>query len=437
MVGATMKQNYVGGEILSGDRPGRIETTLLAFGYLLLAIPTVPLFVLSVVGISLTVVTVGFLLLLAAVPLTQALADAHRRIATRVLGVPVPSPYRPNEEGLRRFVGWAADRARWRDLLWLLVTMSAGFVISVLAVVWILAIGWYLVFPLVWAVTPDGTFDMNFGILTVDTLGETFLMWIFAIVAVLLWWYLTPILVRTKARIDKALLSPTRAEELARRVEQVTASRAESVDFSAAEVRRIERDLHDGAQARLVALGMSLGMADDLLSNDPDAARRLLADARATTTAALSDLRGVVRGIHPPVLADRGLAGAVEALAIALPVPVAVVAELPGRPPAPVESAVYFAVAECLANIGKHAGAGRAAVWLTYGDGQLRVTVADDGVGGADIDRGTGLTGVARRLRAFDGTMALSSPKGGPTTVTMEVPCALSSPKTSPSSGTG
>jgi signal transduction histidine kinase len=181
---------------------------------------------------------------------------------------------------------------------------------------------------------------------------------------------------------------------------------------------------------------MSLGMADDLLARDPEAARQLLEEARSTTTAALGDLRSVVRGIHPPVLADRGLAGALHALALDMPIPVLVTVDLPGRPPAPVESAAYFAAAECLANIGKHADAARAWIDVSHADGVLRLVVGDDGRGGADVEAGTGMRGVMRRLSTFDGTMTVSSPAGGPTVVTMEVPCALSSAKTTPSSGT-
>ncbi len=215
----------------------------------------------------------------------------------------------------------------------------------------------------------------------------------------------------------------------------LTETRAEHVDHSAAELRRIERDLHDGAQARLVALSMSLGLADSLMESDPETAQRMIADARSTSKAALGDLRSVVRGIHPPVLADRGIAGAVEALALDMPMPVRIDVSLRGRPPAPVESAVYFAVAECLANIGKHSAATNAWITLDHASGVLRVTVGDDGMGGADPDTGTGMRGVMRRLSAFDGTMRVSSPVGGPTIVTMEVPCALSSPRTTPSSG--
>jgi signal transduction histidine kinase len=230
------------------------------------------------------------------------------------------------------------------------------------------------------------------------------------------------------------MLSYGHAERLEQRVQVLTESRADTIDHSATELRRIERDLHDGAQARLVALGMTLGMADEVFVTDPDAAQRILREARDATGAALSDLRAVVRGIHPPVLADRGLSGAVEALALDMAIPVD--ARVDGRPPAPVESAVYFAVAECLANTGKHAEASRGWVELSHRDGILHTLIGDDGSGGADPSRGTGMRGVMRRLAVFDGTMRVSSPPGGPTLVSLEVPCALSSPRTTPSSGT-
>ncbi|HWK28687.1 MAG TPA: sensor histidine kinase [Solirubrobacter sp.] len=221
-------------------------------------------------------------------------------------------------------------------------------------------------------------------------------------------------------------LPPEREQELAERVDTLTRSRSGALDTQAAELRRIERDLHDGAQARLVAMGMSLGLAEQLLRSDPDGAAELIAEARTATVSALDDLRAVVRNIHPPVLADRGLVGAIEALALDLPVRIAVHADLSETPPAPVESALYFAVAECLANVAKHSRATHASVTLSRHDGQLRAIVSDDGVGGAARDRGsgTGLRGVASRLEAFDGTLELDSPTGGPTTVTIRVPCA-------------
>jgi signal transduction histidine kinase len=235
-----------------------------------------------------------------------------------------------------------------------------------------------------------------------------------------------PPILRGYARLSGRLLGPTGTATLAARVQELTESRAETVDAQAAELRRIERDLHDGAQARLVSLGMSIGMAEETMRTDPEAAARLLAEAREDSGKALSELRQLVRGMHPPVLADRGISGAVQALALAHPLPVAVVDELPGRPPAPVESAAYFAIAETLTNVAKHARATSARVRLGYDQGRLQATVSDDGRGGARLAGGGGLHGVARRLSAFDGTFEVTSPTGGPTVITMQIPCELS-----------
>jgi signal transduction histidine kinase len=227
------------------------------------------------------------------------------------------------------------------------------------------------------------------------------------------------------------LASSNREQELAERVDVLTRTRQDALDVQVAEMRRVERDLHDGAQARLVSLGMSLGLADELLDSDPEEARRLLAEARNAAGDALGDLRALVRGILPPVLADRGLAGAVQALALASPVPVELTVELPAeRFEAPVESAAYFAVSEAITNVIKHSGARSAWVRVHQADGVLSMVVADDGRGGAEPEKGSGLRGIEHRLEAFDGTMQISSPSGGPTVVTMEVPCAPSSPRT-------
>jgi signal transduction histidine kinase len=214
-------------------------------------------------------------------------------------------------------------------------------------------------------------------------------------------------------------------------VAHLAQTRADTIDTGAAEMRRIERDLHDGAQARLVAMGMTLDAADQVLGDNPAAARALLAEARESSAKALAELRALVRGIHPPVLADRGLAEAVRALVLDLPLRIHFASELAGRPPGPIESAAYFAVSELLTNVSKHAHARQAWVDLRHQDGMLRLGVSDDGCGAADPVHGTGLAGIERRLAAFDGVIALSSPPGGPTVVNMEIPCALSSPKTS------
>jgi signal transduction histidine kinase len=243
--------------------------------------------------------------------------------------------------------------------------------------------------------------------------------------------WLAPLLLRFYGVVSHGVLAPTRRVALALRMNHLAQTRAEAIDTGAAEMRRIERDLHDGAQARLVAMGMTLDAAVRVLDDNPPAARALLTEARESSAKALSELRDLIRGIHPPVLADRGLADAVRALAIDSPLRVQVASELPGRPSAPVESAAYFAVSELLANASKHAAAGEVWVDIRHDAGILRLGVTDNGHGGADLDGGTGLRGIERRLAAFDGVMAVSSPPGGPTAVTMEIPCALSLPKTS------
>jgi signal transduction histidine kinase len=214
-------------------------------------------------------------------------------------------------------------------------------------------------------------------------------------------------------------------------VQTLTRTRSDAVDTAAAELRRIERDLHDGAQARLVAVGMSLQAAERLFITSPQAAFALVAEAKQTSSRALAELRDLVRGIYPPVLADRGLADAIRALALDAPMPADLDIDLPGDVEMPVGSAVYFAVAEALANAAKHAAARSVRISLRHARGMLRAEVTDDGAGGADPAGGTGLAGVERRLAAFDGILAVSSPPGGPTIVVIEVPCALSSPKTS------
>jgi signal transduction histidine kinase len=222
-----------------------------------------------------------------------------------------------------------------------------------------------------------------------------------------------------------------RAQALAHRVDRLTQTRTGASEVAVAELRRIERDLHDGAQARLVAVGMSLRAAEQLMPTSPDAALALVAEARQTSSRALADLRDLVRGIYPPVLADRGLADAVRALALDTALAVNVDVDVPEEPPMPVAAAVYFGIAEAITNAVVHAAASTVLVQVAQAGDMLRVQVTDDGHGGADPSLGTGLAGVERRLAAFDGILAVSSPAGGPTIVAIEVPCGLSSAKTS------
>ncbi|MER7841095.1 sensor domain-containing protein [Streptomyces sp. NPDC096040] len=360
-------------------------------------------------------------------------ADPHRRWAGQRLGAPIARPYLPTPPGnrLTQLQAVLRDPASWRDCAWLLANSVAGWLTSGMSLVLFLAGVFYSGYPLLVAVTPPEVFREPFGFFPMHGLGQTLLVALAGPVILAAWYLSTEPLARLNARLMRSLLAPTGKAQLLARVGQLAQSRAEAVDAGASELRRIERDLHDGAQARLVSLGMNLGLAERV-ADDPEAVRRLLAEARASTAGALAELRDLVRGIHPPVLADRGLDGAVQALALANPVPTAVEVRLPGRLPAPVESAAYFAIAETLANAIKHAGARqiRISVEFTRGpgraSGELKMTVADDGRGGATIDDGGGLHGIARRLAAFDGALAVDSPSGGPTEVRMSLPCALS-----------
>ncbi|WP_193609369.1 sensor domain-containing protein [Nocardioides lijunqiniae] len=376
--------------------PSRLHLTAYALAQVVLAVPALVFLVLGIVGTATLVVWVGVAILAISVPSMRWIADRHRLMAARVLDIPVPRPYRPLPRGrpVEALLVVLRDPMTWRDLAWSVWAATFGFAVALICLLELLLV---VTFPI--------------------------------------WWFGLRPKMRARSSVDLWFLAASRTEHLEQRVQVLTETRADLVDHSAAELRRLERDLHDGAQARLVALSMSLGLADQLFADDPEGARRLVSDARATTSAAIGDLRSVVRGIHPPVLADRGLVGAVQALALDMALPVRVDAVLDGRPAAPVESAVYFAVAECLTNVAKHARAEHAWVTLGHEDGRLRAVVGDDGSGGADPARGSGMLGVRRRLAAFDGTMTVSSPPRGPTLVTLEVPCDLSSPRTTPSSG--
>jgi signal transduction histidine kinase len=233
------------------------------------------------------------------------------------------------------------------------------------------------------------------------------------------WW------LRVQARWSAGLLGSDGAQ-LRSQVSALAASRDEVRHDAAAELRRIERDVHDGAQAQLVAIGMKLGAAQELMDTDAQTAMTLIGQAREDSSTALNDLRDLMRGIRPPVLADRGLAAALEAMAIESALPVETDIRLPVRLDPALEAAAYFATRELLTNAAKHSAAAR--VWLSasVGDGVLRIVVRDDGKGSAVITPGGGLDGLRRRLAAFDGTLSLSSPAGGPTEATLEVPCASS-----------
>ncbi|MGW1839734.1 sensor histidine kinase [Streptomyces sp. NPDC002067] len=231
---------------------------------------------------------------------------------------------------------------------------------------------------------------------------------------------------RLVAPVAVRFLRPSPAMALADRVDELTARRADATVAQAAEIRRIERDLHDGAQARLVALGLSLATAEKLMETDPERAKALMRDARTGATASLTELRELIRGISPPVLNERGLVDAVRALALDIPLDVAVSADARLALDPAIESAVYFGVAELLTNAVRHACASRVRVRLAGDGAGLVVEVEDDGRGGADERGGGGLAGLRRRLAVFDGTLEITSPPGGPTRVRMALPCESS-----------
>lgn len=238
--------------------------------------------------------------------------------------------------------------------------------------------------------------------------------------------YLTPWLVIASARWDLKfatdLLGPSPAERLARRVTDLTESRAAVVDAAGAERRRIERDLHDGVQQRLVSLAMNLGLARATLDL-PESARAALAEAHEEAKQALGELRNLVRGLHPAVLDDRGLDAALSGIAARSPVPVRLAVDVPRRVPPTVEAVAYFMISEALANVAKHAQASTARVDVRLDGTLLRLSVTDNGIGGADPAHGSGLTGLAQRAASVDGKFEILSPAGGPTTITAELPC--------------
>jgi signal transduction histidine kinase len=260
----------------------------------------------------------------------------------------------------------------------------------------------------------------------VATVTELFLIAVWAITGRGYFWPVWPLFAVAVVLVVQsaiALSSSAGQAELTERIETLESTRAGAVDEQDSELRRIERDLHDGAQARLVALGMSIGMAEQNLSEDPVKAGELLAEARVGAEAALRELRDLARGIHPPVLADRGLEAAVGALANSTPMRVTLSVDVPERPTSAVESAAYFVVAESLANAVKHANAERVDIRISRSAETLVLEVTDDGDGGADPG-GSGLRGLRRRVEALDGRLTVTSPPGGPTTILGELPCA-------------
>ncbi|MFD9437010.1 histidine kinase [Streptomyces sp. NPDC060002] len=403
----------------AGRATGRLLiAALMAFGTYLF----VTVLLIAAIG---TLVVVGAWMLPEAVLLIRRIAGAKRRQVADWTGHEIPEAYEPLTGTLRERLRTAVrDPGTLADLRWMAAHYVYGWLVLLALPLW--PVG--LVLDGVWC----GLLRRDAVVL--PSVGR---------------------LADVEARWSAHLLRPSPKARLAARVRALTETRADAIAAHGAELRRIERDLHDGAQARLVALSMRIGLAQRAFGRDPDSARKLMADAQDQAEQALTELRHVVRGIHPPILTDRGLAGAVRALAAGSGLEVTVRvdglvdsggggggAAEPGagavgsgrgpsgsagcrghRAPAAVEAAAYFAVAEALTNVVKHSGSPRAAVELVRLRNGLRAVVRDEGLGGADEGAGSGLLGIRRRVAALDGVVNMDSPAGGPTTIAVELPC--------------
>jgi signal transduction histidine kinase len=407
------------------DRMGPIlRNTWRDLGYHVLALPvSIFAFCVVVTGVS---IAVSFAILIVGLPVALGVfmvfrwcAGLERRRAALWLG-PIGGAYRPRRGGwLRQMMDVLTDPQSWKDLAWLTFTGTFGFVAALTAVCgWLLVVSFWSVPLWFWAVP-----EAQVAWMKVDTFGEAFVAFDLGLIGAPIAYGVSRWLAEGQLRLSRVLLAPTREAALTARVSELTATRAGAVHAATAELQRIERDLHDGAQARLVALALDLGMAEERFARDPEGARQLIGDAREEAKRALAELRDLARGIRPSLLAERGLGPALTALAARSPVPAVVELDVPEHVPPQVELAIWFVVSEALANAGKHAQASRAIVRIgREDDGPLRTEVVDDGVGGAD-PAGDGLSGLRGRVEALDGTLTVESPRGGPTVVRAEFPC--------------
>jgi signal transduction histidine kinase len=411
-------------------RPWRERATWWELSHLLLDV-----FVGSVtfsVTVSLLAITLGLLITFPlALPfiwllfvVSRLMGRIERSRIHALLGVRLADPVPPLQARgwWSRLVERAKSGPRWREIIHQLVALPLGIVTTLGAMLaWSGSVA-LLLLPLYIGSFPDETahfwlFDVTQGIGSAAVAVAGALALVFG----------APWVTRLLAWLDLAaarlLLAPRRRDELGEKVTRLETSRAAAVDSAEAERRRIERDLHDGAQQRLVALAMGLGAARERLDEDPEVGRQLVADAHEEAKAALREVRDLVRGIHPVILEDRGLDAALSAVVARSPVPVSLEVDVPERPPPAVESTAYFVVSEALANVARHAGAARASVAIARGGDRLVVEVRDDGRGGAVIGGGTGLVGLRDRITALGGAFHVVSPEGGPTTLLAEIPC--------------
>jgi signal transduction histidine kinase len=409
-------------ETVDPHTPGRIA-------YMLLALPLgIAEFILLVTAIStgagLAITLIGIPILVATVYAWRWLAQLERRLIGALMGRPIPDPYRqaPVDGSFwRRLQVRLADPATWKDLAFLLLQLPVG-IVAFVATAAVLGAGvGALTAPLWFWALPDG---IETGLAVVDTLPEALVLAVLGAVILLLGVPALSALGRLYGAYAEVLLGSNADPALTAQVSDLRDARSRIIEAADAERRRIERDLHDGAQQRLVALALTLRMAEKRASEGDPQAAELVGSAAEEANLALAELRDLARGIHPAILTNRGLPAAVGDLAARASVPVEVRAIPAERLPEPVEAAAYFVVSECLANVAKHAQARSASVAVTVADGALHVVVGDDGVGGAELGGGSGLQGLEDRVGALDGGVALESPAGQGTRVHARIPLA-------------
>ncbi|GAB2652809.1 sensor histidine kinase [Nocardia goodfellowii] len=371
---------------------------------------------------GLSVIGVGLPAIPETVRLLRPLVAFERRRAAKRLGTPIAAVYQPLTGSLKQqLTTVCTDPANRRDLGWLSLHALTGLVLGCIALILPFSVLNLVLLLGYWKFLPEDDPASNIGIDVVS--WPTALLTALMAVPLGLVVLQTPVFARAQALVARALLGPPEGAALADRVAELTATRAAALDAHGAELRRIERDLHDGAQARIAAVIMQLGLADQLRVRDPDAADAMVRKAQDTATAALAELRDVVRSVYPPVLSDRGLVSAISALAARSPIPCVLDLSGVGRRPAAVEAAAYFVIAEALTNATKHSSAEGISITLGGAPELLVIAVADDGVGGARETEDGGLAGIRRRAEALDGRMTLTSPAGGPTVLRVELPC--------------
>jgi signal transduction histidine kinase len=393
-----------------------------------------------VVGLVLAVVCEGSLLVslyafvgslvvvgLLAIPYLAAwngrLAAFDRVRVARHLGIELPQrPVHTSGSWPARARQTIADPMTYRNGLWLITRAFVGQILGLVGLGLTLSVPFDLTLPLWFRMRNGRPFQVD--AITINSYQDA-IIWgaTLAVITGALALLAVPCLADCDARLARRVLAVPERLALKERVVELSDTRAAALDAHGAELRRIERDLHDGAQARLVSIALRLGMAERTIAEDPHRAAQLLTEARSGAEDALAELRDIVRGMYPPILADRGLSGAVTALATRSAIPVSVSIDDIGRQPAAVEAAAYFVTAEALTNVSKHSGASRAIVRIHRENDMLLVEITDDGHGGADEKLGSGIDGIRRRTAALDGEMHLWSPLGGPTVIRVELPC--------------